>query len=58
MDATLTYHSADRKLSIAIFGQNLTNQYYKVNGDTGTNIFEWDIVGRPRTYGVRFTKDF
>jgi len=58
VDSSLTYRNSNGKFSIALYGQNLFDKYYKINGDSGTNIFEWDIVGRPRTYGVRLIKDF
>jgi len=53
VDASITYRMANEKYAVTIFGRNLTNQYYKIVGETGADLSEWDVVGRPRTFGVR-----
>ncbi|GAY22196.1 outer membrane receptor protein [Sphingobium fuliginis] len=58
LNASITYKMPDDRFAISIFGQNLTDKYYKVIGESGNNFFLWDTVGRPRTYGVKLSASF
>ena len=58
LNAAITWRSEDENYSLSLFGRNLTNKYYKLNGERGGGIFQWDLVGRPLTYGLRFTAGF
>lgn len=58
LNGSITFTAPDDRFSVSLFGQNLTNEYYKVIGESGNNFFLWDTVGRPRTYGIKLTADF
>jgi iron complex outermembrane receptor protein len=53
VNGSISYRTANQKYAVTIFGRNLTNKYYKVIGETGADLSEWDVVGRPRTFGIR-----
>jgi iron complex outermembrane receptor protein len=58
VNGSITYTTPDDLYSLSLFGRNLTNKYYKTVGETATNLFMWDNVGRPRSYGIRATAKF
>jgi len=58
---SLSYVSQDSRWHIDLYGQNLTNEYYK------TGIYYYSVllgssaqaqVGKPRTYGIRIRREF
>ena len=58
VNAAVTWRSEDENFSVSLFGRNLTDHYYKLNGERGGGVFQWDLVGRPRTWGIRFGAGF
>ncbi|WP_171905863.1 TonB-dependent receptor [Sphingobium phenoxybenzoativorans] len=58
IDAEISYSGPDKRYSIALFGQNLTNKYYMTYGEPVGGLFYFSIDGRPRTFGVRVTGSF
>jgi len=58
VNASITYTAPEDQFSVQIFGQNLTDKYYKIIGESGNNFFLWDTVGRPLTYGVKLSANF
>lgn len=46
------WRSPDERISITLYGQNLTNKYYSVGGNIGTAASHM-AMGRPRSYGIR-----
>jgi len=58
---SLSYVSQDSRWHIDLYGQNLTNEYYK------TGIYYYSVllgssaqaqVGKPRTFGIRIRREF
>jgi iron complex outermembrane receptor protein len=58
LNASISYHTASGKYGVTLFGRNLTNHYYKIVGETGADLSEWDVVGRPLTFGVRVSAKY
>ncbi|WP_139139380.1 TonB-dependent receptor [Sphingobium phenoxybenzoativorans] len=58
VDAEIAWHLPDDRVTLSLFGQNLTDKYYKAYGDANGGLFNLVIDGRPRTYGVRATVKF
>lgn len=55
--ASATLHLPGDKLTLTLYGKNLTNEEYG-QGATATSLFFVDFIAPPRTYGVRLTYDF
>lgn len=58
LNASITYRTEDEKYFISLWGENLTNQYYHTQAEDGSGQYLWQLVGRPRTYGVRVGAEF
>jgi iron complex outermembrane receptor protein len=58
LNGYITYASADEKYKVSIYGQNLMDKYYIRLGETGNGVYAWNIVGAPRTFGVRFSAEY
>ena len=61
LNARIVYQPANRAWQVALFGTNLTNEWY-VNGGFDTALFwgyDFGTIGRPREIGasVRFVFD-
>ena len=55
--ASLTYRSSDEKWSVALFGDNLTNEYVLTSANPANPAYGYgrqSAVAPPRTFGVRF----
>lgn len=52
VSSRITYHSPDRKWDLALFGTNLTNEYYKLSGYAIPINIDSGTVGRPREWGL------
>lgn len=55
--ASLTYRSADEKWSVALFGDNLTNEYVLTSANPANPAYGYgrqSAVAPPRTFGIRF----
>jgi iron complex outermembrane receptor protein len=60
LDASLSYTSPDQRLTVGLFGRNLTKSVYYTGGVATTfipGLFAANI-GAPRTYGVRLNAHF
>jgi iron complex outermembrane receptor protein len=58
LGGSITYRTEDKKYSVSLFGQNLTNRYYKEYGEQINGLVAYDVVGPPRTYGIRVAASF
>jgi iron complex outermembrane recepter protein len=58
LNDSITYRTADRKYSVAVLGENLTNNYCKQYGENINGLVAFDVVGRPLFDGVRVAADF
>lgn len=58
VDAEISYHAPDDRFVVSVFGQNLTDKYYRSYGEPAGGLLYYVIDGRPRTYGVRLTAQF
>jgi len=58
LGASIKYRTDNEKYSVTLFGQNLNNKYYKEYGEQINGLVAYDVVGAPRTYGIRFAAKF
>ena len=60
MNARLTYRLPDNKTSISLWGKNLTDDVYIMDGLGATGNTGWGVfvTGMPRTYGVSINSTF
>jgi iron complex outermembrane recepter protein len=62
LNARLQYNAPNKTWGVAVFGSNLTNEFYTVNEtafDTGFTVgMRLEDPGRPRTYGVELSFNF
>ncbi|MET0546723.1 MAG: TonB-dependent receptor [Caulobacterales bacterium] len=58
VDALVTYRSEDERLSLSVYGQNLTDKYYITTGEATGGLLGFQVVGRPRTWGVRASMQY
>jgi iron complex outermembrane receptor protein len=56
IDAGILYRSADRHWETQLFGTNLADEYYRLNGYTIPALnMDTGVVGRPREWGLSIT---
>lgn len=52
LSATLTWHDPTDRLSVAVYGQNLTNHHYLVHADTVGGLGVLLVDAMPRNWGI------
>lgn len=57
LDASITWHSADDRISVAMWGKNLTDAAYALTG-TSSSFFTYIFQSLPRTYGAELVYRF
>jgi iron complex outermembrane receptor protein len=58
LNGAITYASANGKYKLSVYGKNLTDKYYINTADTGNGLYAWNIVGAPRTFGIRLSAEY
>ena len=59
LSSRITYVSPDGKWDVAIFGTNLTDEYYRLGGFSAVlGGVDQGVVGRPREFGISLTMQF
>lgn len=57
-DASINYTGANGHWTASVFGDNLTNEDYRIWGASLGAFGHADFVGNPRTYGMRLTYEY
>jgi iron complex outermembrane receptor protein len=51
------YNTADGRWQVQLYGKNLTDKSYVISA-VGEGVAPSGLVGAPRTYGARITRNF
>jgi len=58
MDASVTYTGSDDRYFVRLFGNNLTDERYRVASQVVSNLWTHSQFGAPRNYGVQVGMNF
>ena len=58
MNAFARYTTADEKMSITLFGKNLTEKVYRVDAAAVAGLWNWSNFGEPRLIGMKVDYNF
>jgi iron complex outermembrane receptor protein len=58
LDASITYTSADDRWFLRVFGNNLTDERYRIASQIVSNLWTHSQFGAPRNYGVQMGMNF
>ena len=57
VDLRLMYRFSDERFQIGLWGENLTNERYRLTTNISANL-DGEVLAKPRTYGVEFKASF
>ncbi len=58
MNAFARYTTADEKMSVTLFGKNLTEKVYRVDAAAVAGLWNWSNYGEPRLIGMKVDYNF
>ena len=58
IDANVTYHDAEGRYSLTLWGKNLSDERYRIGANSVAGLWNFTMYGRPRSYGMEFSVHF
>jgi iron complex outermembrane receptor protein len=58
LNAFVRYTTADEKMSVTLFGKNLTEKVYRVDAAAVAGLWNWSNYGEPRLIGMKVDYNF